>query len=163
MQISSNGNNRLTYDGIYPCPVCRCGQISNLTLTEAFGCNVCRHILTIEPERQRITMIDRDPPLIWRWNGTTWKGEQIGNLELTWVYWVAALVLVVFPPTLIGASAVIFPPASGTDWTWFPLVWTGVAFFSHLFLVFWLIAEAYQFPFWLFLKTRWRQIRTINN
>lgn len=153
--------NGLSYDQTYPCPVCRCGEISNIALMEAFGCNVCRHIFTIHPERQLLKLADREPSLSWRWNGQTWKGEHIGDLELSWVYWVAAIIIIVLPPSLVGVSALIFPPVSGSQWSCFPFLWTGMTFFSHLILVVWLITEAYQFPVLLYLRTRWQQLSTI--
>lgn len=144
----------------YPCPVCRCGHLSNMTLMDAFSCDVCRHIFTIHPERQLLKMVDREPPITWRWNGQNWRGEHIGNLELSWFYWLAAFAIVIFPPTLIGLSAVLFPPISSGFWALFPFIWTAIAFLSHLFLVLWLIAEAYQFPLILYLRTRWQQFRS---
>ncbi|WP_413166605.1 hypothetical protein ACL6C3_07840 [Capilliphycus salinus ALCB114379] len=152
--------NPLSYQEIYPCPVCRCGRLSNIALMDAFGCDVCRHIFTIHPEKQLLKMADREPSITWRWNGQSWQGEHIGNLELSWFYWLAALAIIIFPPTLIGLSAFLFPPVSGSVWAWFPIMWTVIAFLSHLFLVLWLIAEAYQFPVFLYLRTRWQQLRS---
>jgi hypothetical protein len=152
--------NPLSYQETYPCPVCRCGDLSNIALMDAFGCDVCRHIFTIHPERQLLKMADREPSITWRWNGQNWKGEHIGNLEITWVYGLAALLLILFPPTLIGLSAFLFPPISGRFWAWFPIIWTAITFLSHLLLVLWLIAEAYQFPVFLYLRSRWQQLRS---
>lgn len=144
----------------YTCPVCRCGEISNITLTEAFGCNVCRHIFTLQLEQQTLKMVDREPPLMWRWTGKTWESDRLGDLEISWIYWFFGITFVCFPPSLIGLSALIFPPVSGTIWSWFPLIWTGLTFLSHLLLLLWLIAEAYQFPLLLILKIQWQ--RTFN-
>ena len=142
----------------YTCPVCRCGEISNITLTEAFGCNVCRHIFTLQLEQQTLKMVDREPPLVWRWTGKTWESDRLGDLEVSWIYWFFAITFVCFPPSLIGLSALIFPPISGSVWSWFPLIWTGLTFFTHLLLILWLIAEAYQFPLLLILKIQWQRI-----
>ncbi len=144
----------------YPCPVCRCGHLSNMALMDAFSCDVCRHIFTLHPERQLLKMVDREPPITWRWKGHNWKGEHIGNLELSWIYGLAALAIIIFPPTLIGLSAFLFPPISGGFWSLFPIIWTIVAFLSHLLLVLWLIVEAYQFPVFLYLRNRWQQLRS---
>ncbi|WP_354634881.1 hypothetical protein [Planktothricoides raciborskii] len=35
-------------DETYPCPVCRYGEISGLTLMNAFGCHFCQHIFTAD-------------------------------------------------------------------------------------------------------------------
>lgn len=159
MSMFQEKANPLSYHENYPCPVCRCGTLSNITLTDAFGCNLCRHIFTIYPERQLLKMLDREPPMTWRWNGQNWKGEHLGNLELSWFYWLAALFLVILPPTLIGLSAFLFPAVPGSFWSWFPLVWTAIVFLAHLLLVLWIIVEAYQFPLFLYLRTRWQQLR----
>ena len=160
MSMFKEKENPLSYQETYPCPVCRCGDLSNIALMDAFGCDVCRHIFTIHPERQLLKMADREPSITWRWNGQNWKGEHIGNLEITWVYGLAALLLILFPPTLIGLSAFLFPPISGGFWAWFPIIWTAITFLSHLLLVLWLIAEAYQFPVFLYLRSRWQQLRS---
>ncbi|MGL5081815.1 MAG: hypothetical protein ACRC8A_10040 [Microcoleaceae cyanobacterium] len=146
----------LSYDSEYPCPVCRCGQLSGITLMEAFGCNTCRHLFTVGARQNQLKIADREPAITWQWNGQTWQGEHIGNLELSWIYWLAAAALVCFPPSLIGLTALIFPPPGG-GLAWFPIIWTGVAFLAHLSLVLWLVTEAYQFPVLLYLKVRWQQ------
>jgi hypothetical protein len=158
MLNSHSQKTQLNYEGTYACPICRCGQISSLTLMEALGCNVCHHIFTINLEKQSLKMADREPALMWSWTGKTWKGEHLGNLELSWIYWMIALSFVLFPPSLIGLSALIFPPISGSAWSWFPLLWTILSFVVHLLILLWLMAEAYQFPVLLFMKTQWQRL-----
>lgn len=153
-----NHKTPLTYEGTYLCPTCRCGQIHNLTLMEAMGCDICHHIFTINLEKQILKMVDREPSLTWRWTGKSWKGEHLGNLELSWIYWLIALSFVLFPPSLIALSGFIFPPVSGSAWSGFPLIWTGLSFMVHLLILLWLMAEAYQFPVVLFLKTQFRRL-----
>lgn len=146
----------LSFEQTYPCPVCHFGQLSNLALTEAFGCNACRHIFTVDSSQERLKIADREPAMVWRWNGQTWRGEHIGSLELSWFYWVVALLLILLPPGLVGLTAVIFPSANG-GWLSFPMIWTGIVFLTHLSIVLWLLMEAYQFPVLLYLRSRWQQ------
>jgi hypothetical protein len=129
---------------------------------DAMGCDVCHHIFTINVEQQIIKMVDREPALTWRWTGKTWKGEHLGNLELSWIYWLIGLSFVLFPPSLIALSALIFPPISGSAWSLFPFIWTTLSFLFHLLILLWLMAEAYQFPVLLFIKTQFRRLFNVS-
>ncbi|NJK37210.1 MAG: hypothetical protein HC835_03330 [Oscillatoriales cyanobacterium RM2_1_1] len=157
MARSETVKHLLSYDDTYPCPVCRFGQLSNITLTEAFGCNTCRHIFITSSRQNQLKIADREPAMTWRWNGQTWRGEHIGDLELSWVYWLAALALISFPPGLVGLTALIFPSPGG-GMALFPIIWTGITFAAHLSIVLWLLTEAYQFPVWVYLKARWQRL-----
>ena len=106
--------SHLSYQGIYPCPVCRLGQIEALPLMEAMACDFCRHIFTANPERQQLKLVSRQPPLIWRWNGRNWTAAHLEGVELGWGYWIAAAALVLLPPSLIGLTVYAFPPTPGT-------------------------------------------------
>jgi hypothetical protein len=150
----------LSYENEYPCPVCRWGKISSMPLMEAVSCDFCQHIFTIDLEQQVLKMSDRFPSLSWRWNGHFWQDARLGTTQIRWWYWLAALVLVLFPPSLIVATALIFPPIEGTFLAQFPYWWAGLTFFVHLSIVVWLFVEAYQFPLRLYIQAMaqsWRR------
>jgi len=142
----------------YTCPLCRHGQVSALTLMDAFSCNFCRHIFSANMQQQTLQLADGDRPFVWYWTGKTWinatlmrSGDQSGIL------WVLSLPLILLPPTLIGLGSYIFPPDPQSSGAWFPLVWTGLTFLTHLLLVAWLLFEYYQWPFFQALLIRWQQ------
>jgi hypothetical protein len=150
----STGPSRLTYQATYLCPVCRHGQISAITLMDAFACNFCRHIFTANLEEQSIRVEDSSQPMVWRWNGYTWKAANQLDGELTWVIWIVGTGLVFLPASLIWLSSHTFPPMQGNDWYWFPSVWVGLTFFCHFLFVAWLLAEHHQFPAYVTYKVQ---------
>lgn len=149
--LQSN-QNLLTYDRVYPCPVCRYGEISQLALMDAFGCHFCQHIFTADLQQDCITMVDGSQPLTWYWNGRRWQGISQAEIELGWGLWVGAGFLVVLPPILIWLSGHIFPPLPGSRLSWFADFWTVAAFVGHLTFAIWLWIKAYQFPVLAFVK-----------
>lgn len=152
MHSSNNLDSSFTYQGVYPCPVCRLGQLKALPLMDAMACDFCRHIFTVNLEKQQLKMPSRQPPLIWHWNGRNWTGAHLEGVELGWGYWLAAIALVFLPPTLIGLATYSFPPTPGTPLSWLPYVWTGLGFLSHLGIIGWLVIEYYQFPVEAYLR-----------
>lgn len=146
-------HQRLSYQGSYLCPVCRHGQISGLMLMDAFACNFCHHIFTANLQEQSLQVVDSSQPLVWRWNGQTWKMAHQINVELTWLIWMMGLFLILVPAGITGLMAYILPSADG--W-WFPVFWTGLTFLLHFTLVFWLLAEHHQFPLYATWKVRLR-------
>lgn len=150
--------NRLHYQGIYPCPICRVGQIQGMPLMDAMACEACRHIFVADLEQQLLKMTDRQPPLTWRWTGKTWVGAHLQGVEWGWVTWIFAAVFVILPATLIGVAAYTFPPTPGSRLAWLPLVWTGLTFLFHLAVIIWLLMEFYQFPLGVYLRTRRRRL-----
>lgn len=144
--------NCFSYQGVYPCPVCRLGQIEALPLMDAMACNFCNHIFTADLEKQQLKMPSRQPPLIWRWNGRKWTEAQLEGVELGWGYWLAAVALVILPTTLIGLCAYTFPPTPGIPLSCLPTVWTGLTFLSHLGIIGWLVIEFHQFPIGAYLR-----------
>ena len=147
-----------TGETAYPCPICRCGEISTLTLMEALACNSCDRIFIANVEKQVLKMADREPPMTWHWNGKNWIGAHLEGVELGWGYLIAAVALIVLPTTLIGFSAYYFPPTPGSKLSWLPFAWTWLAFLSHLGIVLWLMAEMYQFPVFVYLGVMRRRI-----
>ncbi len=151
------GTKPLNYQDIYTCPVCRHGQLSELTLMEAFACNFCRHIFTANLREQSIRLEDSTQLFQWRWTGRDWKPMRQQDFDLTLVVWLTGLALVTLPPALIWLSYHTFPPLPDSSWQWFPLLWTTLAFVIHFLLVLWLLAEHYQFPPYVLLRIQWRR------
>lgn len=147
----------------YPCPACRCGTLTPITLTEALGCEICRHIFTLDVDQHLLKMVDREPPITWRWTGQQWRGQHLGQLEINWIYWFLGFVLVLMPPGLIAVSGLLFPPVSGSAWVWFPLIWASITLVAHLTMVIWMVTEAYQFPLLLYLRTKWQQLWRVSH
>ncbi|MBO9999686.1 MAG: hypothetical protein J7641_11905 [Cyanobacteria bacterium SID2] len=145
----------LDYRETYPCPLCRRGKLSGLTLVEAFGCNGCSHIFVLNPSRQSVRAVDRSPPLTWRWDGRRWQTSQREDVSLGWGEWSIAMAFVLFPTSIVGLAAYVFPPFPGSPLSFFPILWAVLTFFSHLVCVTWLILEYYQFPILSYF--RWRR------
>jgi rubredoxin len=148
----------LSYQDSFVCPVCRHGEISAITLMDAFACNFCRHIFTANLKDQSIRVEDSSQPMSWRWNGTSWQSANSLDTDLTILIWLIGLALVILPPTLVGLSSYTFPPTPGSIWYWFPIIWVSLAFMSHLSFVSWVLAEHYQFPFYVTFKIRLRNL-----
>ncbi len=134
------------YQGVYPCPVCRVGKITHMSLMEAMACDFCQQIFTVNIEQQQLKMPSRQPPLIWRWNGFNWTEAHLEGVEFGWGYVVAAVAFILFPTALIGIVAYNFPPHPATPLSWVPYIWTGLTFLSHLAIIVWLFIEVYQIP-----------------
>jgi hypothetical protein len=163
MSMFKESRRQFTDPQPYPCPACRCGTLTPITLTEALGCEICRHIFTLDMEQHLLKMVDREPPITWRWTGQNWRGQHIGQLEINWIYWFLGCVLVLMPPGLIAVSGLLFPPVSGSAWVWFPLIWASITLIAHLTMVIWMVTEAYQFPLLLYLRTRWQQLWRVSH
>ena len=144
----------LSHGETYACPICRCGQIANLSLMDAFACNFCRHIFTANIEAQTIRVEDSSQPMVWLWNGRSWRVARLIDHSLSALIWAIAAVLVILPSALVGLSAYFFPPLEGSAWASFPLVWLGLTFTSHFLMVSWLLLEHYQIPLYVSGKIR---------
>lgn len=154
MYSANNSVKHFSTQEVYPCPICRLGEISQLALMDAMACNLCNHIFSANIEKQQLKMADRQPPLVWRWNGSKWTKAHLEGVELGLGYWLAGIAFVVLPPTLLGSTVYTFPPVPGTPLSWVPFVWTGLAFLSHLAIVIWLVIEFYELPIWTYLRRR---------
>lgn len=152
MPSSTNKVTDFNYQGTYPCPVCRLGQIEALPLMDAMACNSCRHIFTATLEKQRLFMADRQPSSIWWWNGRTWVGTHVEGMKLGWGYLLIAATFVLLPPTLIGLSAYFLLETPGTSKSWVPGVWTGLTFLSHLGIIGCAVVGFYQFSIGAYLR-----------
>ena len=144
----------LSFQGTYLCPICRHGQISNLTLMDAFACNFCRHIFTANLETQSVQVVDSSQPMAWRWNGRSWQTAYQNDFNLTVVLWLVGLTLIFLPSGIVWLATYIFPPLPNSPWAWFPLLWVGCTFTLHFLMVSWLLAEHYQLPLYIATKIR---------
>ncbi|MBE9080182.1 hypothetical protein IQ241_23320 [Romeria aff. gracilis LEGE 07310] len=153
----SNPSRQLAFHDSYRCPMCCHGQLSGLTLMDAFACDFCRHIFTANLSAQSLQVADSAQPMAWRWNGQRWRAAQRADLEVTALIWLFGLSLACFPTGIIALSNYIFPPLESSSQS-FPLVWTGLTFLIHGSLVFWLLAEHYQWPPYITAKIRLRRL-----
>jgi hypothetical protein len=149
----TNSSNRLDYYGAYTCPVCRHGEVAAMPLMEAFACNFCRHIFTVNLQQQILKIADSQNSLSWRWNGRHWQGIQQEGIDNGWGYGIMAIAFVLLPTMLVGSGAYYFPPLPGSRLAWLPPLWVFLTFITHLSLILWLIMEYYQFPLLLYLKS----------
>ncbi len=158
MTIYPNVHNNLNLGSVYYCPVCRHGELSAMPLMEAMGCNFCRHIFTVNLERQLLKMADSHVALTWHWDGRSWKGLQKEGFEPDWFYWLAGVAFVLIPPLIVGFGAYLFPPLADDPLYWVPFVWTPLTFFCHLICLLWLVVEYYQFPVWIYIRAVGRRL-----
>lgn len=147
----SSSNSKLLskpvdYQGIYPCPLCRVGNISNMTLMEAMSCDFCKQIFTVDLEKQELVMPSRQPPLRWYWDGMNWKQPRLEGVELGWGYILGAFGFIAVPTTLMGIVAYCLPPQPHQPFTWVPYIWAILTFLSHSSIIIWLFVEIYQIP-----------------
>lgn len=149
-----NSARHLSDRDVFPCPICRVGEIATLPLMEAMACQFCNHIFTPDLEKQQLQMADREPPLVWRWNGKSWTEAQLKDVEMGWGYALGAIAIIVLPTFLIGITVYARPPGYGSPLSWFPVFWTGLTFLLHLSIIIWLIIEFYEFPLWAFLSRK---------
>lgn len=138
--------NKLDYNQAYRCPVCRHGEISNITLMDAFACNFCHHIFTANLEQQTLKMADSQLGLTWYWDGRKWRNVQQKGQEITGNYWWAGLIFILLPTILVGSAVYLFPPLPGSRLAWFPWFWVILTFTAHSLCLLWLVIEYYQFP-----------------
>lgn len=153
----NNSNKCFSFDDVYPCPVCRLGQIKVLFLMDVMACELCRHMFTANLERQRLFRADRQPTRSWHWNGQTWIGGHAEGIKLDWIFWLSASAFVFFPPTLIQLLAYYLVSTPNTSEPWLPVVWTGLTFLFHLWIVVYAIIGFYQFSVGTYLRVMRQQ------
>lgn len=135
----------LDYSKVYTCPVCAHGQITGLTLMEAFACNFCHHIFTANLQQQILYTADSSQPLAWRRVGQRWRSLHQANSDVTILLWSLGTIVALFPPLLVGLAAYVFPPADA-QFASFPVAWTALTFCLHFIPMMWLLVEYHQFP-----------------
>lgn len=158
MYSSKNLFRLLGDQEVYPCPVCRLNQLKPMHLMDAMACDCCQNIFTADWDRQQLKMPSRQPPLIWHWNGKNWTAVHLQGLEWGWIYSLFALGFVLLPTMIIGLAAYTFPPTPDSTLSWLPVFWTGITFFLHFAIVFWLVIEFYQFPVRAYFRIRIQQL-----
>ncbi|XHX80623.1 MAG: hypothetical protein RBJ76_12050 [Stenomitos frigidus ULC029] len=64
----------------YPCPCRRRGQLTQIALTEAFGCNRCQQIFVVEQDGYVLEELSTSYRYkrTWRWNGYQWQSASSG-------------------------------------------------------------------------------------
>ncbi|MEB3272829.1 MAG: hypothetical protein ACO4CG_16495 [Prochlorothrix sp.] len=148
----------LTYEGTYPCPICRQGHVAPLTLMEAMGCDFCRHIFTIQGESPCLQVMDSTQPLTWLWTGQQWRvvGQSVEVLNPA--FWGLGIGLVGLPTLLVALGAYIFPPLPGAPLAWFPWAWVGLTLVIHGALFGFGVLEYYQVARYVQLKLWLQQV-----
>jgi hypothetical protein len=142
----------LNYQDVYPCPVCRHGEIAALPLMEAYACHFCQHIFTANLEHRVLKMADSQFALTWYWNGNHWRGLPREGGEIGWGYLIVGSLFVFLPTSIVAVSAYLFPPMPDSLLSWLPIFWSILTFIAHLICLLWLIVEYYQFPVYLYLR-----------
>lgn len=150
-QLSSS---LLTYEQSYPCPVCHQGQLHRLILMDAFSCNACRHIFSANLTQQSICLADSNPAVAWRWVRQRWRPLHHPDIDFPVGIWILCGLLTILPPMLLGVVHHIFPPLTDSPGAQFPLLWLGIVCFTHSLIALWILAEFYQFPWYLSWKLR---------
>ncbi len=142
----------LSYDDSYQCPICHHGDLSRLTLMDAFACEFCRHIFTADLDTQTIQVTDSSQPMSWRWTGRRWRATYQDDRNLSVALWIIGALLMILPPSLVWISVYLFPPLPGSPGAWFPWVWSSATLIIHSLIAAWLIAEYYQFSLYSMSK-----------
>jgi rubredoxin len=156
-------NQSLSYDDRYECPLCRQGEIAALALMDAYGCSFCRHIFTANLTEQVLRTEDSAVPMAWRWNGHAWRHVRsalpgTNHQDLTTLVWVFCLGLMVLPPTIVWLPLQMFPALDGSTGAWFPLFWLVSTAIAHGVMGIWLLAEHYQWGFYIASRERLRRL-----
>ncbi|MGD1856025.1 MAG: hypothetical protein ACFB2W_17430 [Leptolyngbyaceae cyanobacterium] len=146
----------LSYHDTYTCPVCAHGELSVLPLMDAFACSFCRHIFTANLEAQSLQMADSVQPMVWFWTGERWRANRRPDGRVTAVVWSFALAIACLPALLVVLSNYMFPPIDGDGVNQFAVIWTAATLLAHVGIVLWLIAEHYQWPWYVTAKIKLR-------
>ncbi|MEM9766935.1 MAG: hypothetical protein AAF892_03500 [Cyanobacteria bacterium P01_D01_bin.71] len=159
--MTSTTKRLLNFNDSFPCPVCRQGSLEAITLTEAFACRFCRHILSADLAVQQVKVVDSTQPLVWLWNGQHWqlkRSEKEQSLSILVLLFAALLVVV--PAGIVWLSGQVFPSLEQTSAITFSTLWSLTTLMAHLGLVLWLIGEYYQIPIYVVAKMRFLQFCT---
>jgi hypothetical protein len=82
----------------YPCPCCR-GQLQQIVLTEAFGCDRCQKIFALQSDGLGIEQTSSPYQNCWQWNGKKWQAKATAPRG-SWIIVMGLALTVVF---LIGS------------------------------------------------------------
>jgi rubredoxin len=136
----------LTLQDSYRCPICRYGKLNAMVMMDAFSCDFCRHIFSVNLEQQILRVEDRVPKTGWRWQNDRWTTLKPLDVDLSILVWITSIFLVTIPSGMIGLSAYVFPPIGGLMWNSFSIVWAEITFSVHFLIATWLLVEHYQLP-----------------
>ncbi|NET53280.1 MAG: hypothetical protein F6K09_32835 [Merismopedia sp. SIO2A8] len=122
----------------YPCPCCRRGSLSPITLTEAFGCQQCQEIFVLHEEGYVLEGLKTAYPYPrkWYWTGYRWNAKSRSGQWLPFLPPLTQFMVVAGLFALLAILVgVVLPP--------FPLKWKGI-FLGVLFvssMVFWIMFQ----------------------
>jgi hypothetical protein len=68
---------------IYPCPGCR-GNLQQLVLTEAFGCDRCQKIFALQADGYVIEQTSSPYRNSWHWDGKCWQTKNPAS-QSSWI------------------------------------------------------------------------------
>lgn len=142
----------------YDCPVCRHGQMQPMALMDAYACSFCRHIFDVNLDQQTVHVADSLQPMGWRWQGWRWQPLYQSRGDITLILWLVGLALVIFPTGIVALGGYVFPPLDSRDGINWSLVWALGTLAAHGTMVSWLVAEHYQFPFYVMTKIRLQRL-----
>lgn len=98
----------------YPCPCRRRGRLFPITLTEAFGCELCQQIFVVEENGQAIELLSSTYPYkrAWRWTGHRWLAihPSLGqtSLYLSWIVLVLPMICLTLVLKLTSGSIFVW-------------------------------------------------------
>ncbi|WOD38160.1 hypothetical protein [Nodosilinea sp. E11] len=142
----------------YECPVCRHGQIQPMVMMDTYACSFCRHIFEANLDQQTVHVVDSVQPMGWRWQGRRWQPLYQSRSDITLTLWLVGLALVIFPAGIVALGGYVFPPLDATASINWSLVWAVGTLVAHGTMVGWLMAEHYQFPFYVMVKIRLQRL-----
>jgi hypothetical protein len=90
----------------YPCPCRRRGKLTQIALTEAFGCTRCQQIFVVEDNGYVLEQLSSSYPYkrAWRWNGHQWNvtNTSLGEGYLPIIMGVALVMLSIGLPLALA-------------------------------------------------------------
>jgi hypothetical protein len=75
--VPSSKSQRIDQTIDYPCPCRRSGRLKPITLTEAFGCDLCQQIFVIQEDGYSLEPVSTYYPYrrAWQWTGSHWRPQ----------------------------------------------------------------------------------------
>jgi hypothetical protein len=113
--VRNNRSFKIDHDKDYPCPCRRRGRLFPIYLTEAFGCDLCQQIFSLEENGYTIEQLNSIYPYkkSWRWTGYHWiaahKGMKDSLLPLILISF--CIVIIIFFRLVLGPASlnILFP------------------------------------------------------
>lgn len=158
MSSLNQSNGDLSLGEIYPCPICRRGQVAAMPMMEVLACNFCSHVFAIAPDRHKLLMADNAAPIAWQWDGMNWKNAKRQGENLSMFTALIGVTLVVLPTALVGLAGYTFAPLDDSPLGWVPPVWTVLTCICHLYFVAAFVTEYYQLPIFAYRRAILRHL-----